>query len=195
MAQQRLELSEAEIAEVQTRIRPEELSATQIQALVRKMDVSKNKWKKLKQQGKKDEYRNKVKVENEILFYNYPSLFDMHLEDRLDQTFFEMLQLKRKIEKGEGIIEAAIREVQEETGLNGSFECLAELTPTFHVYTFKNRSVFKQNHWFHMCYQGSLELKPQAEEGIEAVFWLAQTQWKNRLNETYPGIAELLASF
>ena len=103
MAQQqpRLELSEAEIAEVQTRIRPEELSATQIQALVRKMDASKTKWKRLKQQGKKDEYRNKLKVENEVLFYNYPSLFDMHLDDRLDQTFFEMLQLKRKIEKGE----------------------------------------------------------------------------------------------
>ena len=46
-----------------------------------------------------------------------------------------------------------------------------------------------------MYYEGSLELKPQTEEGIEAVFWLAQTQWKNRLNETYPGIAELLASF
>jgi hypothetical protein len=103
MAQQPppLQLSEAEIAEVRTRIRPEELSATQIQALTRKMDVSKTKWKKLKQQGKKDEYRNKVKVENEVLFYNYPSLFDMHLEDRLDSTFFEMLQLKRKIEKGE----------------------------------------------------------------------------------------------
>jgi hypothetical protein len=98
---QRLELSEAEIAEVQTRIRPEELSATQIQALVRKMDASKIKWKRLKQQGKKEDYRNKVKVENEVLFYNYPSLFDMHLEDRLDSTFFEMLQLKRKIEKGE----------------------------------------------------------------------------------------------
>jgi len=101
MAQQKLELSEAEIAEVQTRIRPEELSATQIQALVRKMDVSKTKWKKLKQQGKKEDYRNKVKVENEVLFYNYPSLFDMHLEDRLDSTFFDMLQLKRKIERGE----------------------------------------------------------------------------------------------
>lgn len=99
--QPKLELSEAEIAEVQSRIRPEELSATQIQALTRKMDTSKTKWKKLKQQGKKEEYRNKVKAENEILFYNYPSLFDMHLEDRLDSTFFEMLQLKRKIERGE----------------------------------------------------------------------------------------------
>jgi hypothetical protein len=113
MAQQppTLQLSEAEIAEVQTRIRSEELSATQIQALVRKMDVSKTKWKKLRQQGKKDEYRNKVKVENEVLFYNYPSLFDMHLEERLDSTFFEMLNLKRKIEKGELTPEEATKYV------------------------------------------------------------------------------------
>jgi 8-oxo-dGTP pyrophosphatase MutT (NUDIX family) len=109
---------------------------------------------------------------------------------------FDHLDLpKGKIEKGEGIIEAAIREVQEETGLNGSFECLATLTSTFHVYTFKDRSVFKQNHWFHLQYQGSLDLKPQTEEGIDAVFWFAQTEWENRLNETYPGIAELLAPF
>jgi hypothetical protein len=46
-----------------------------------------------------------------------------------------------------------------------------------------------------MRYQGSLELKPQTEEGIDAVFWLAQTEWKNRLNETYTGLAELLAQF
>jgi 8-oxo-dGTP pyrophosphatase MutT (NUDIX family) len=109
---------------------------------------------------------------------------------------FDHLDLpKGKIEKGEEILEAAIREVQEETGLNGSFECLASLTSTFHVYTYKDRSVFKQNHWFHMRYQGSLELKPQKEEGIDAVFWLAQTEWKNRLSETYTGLAELLAQF
>lgn len=104
MAQQpptRLQLSEAEISEASTRIQTEEMTATQVQALVRKMDASKTKWKKFKQQGKKEEYRNKLKEENEILFYNYPSLFDMHVDDRLDSTFFEMLQLKRKIERGE----------------------------------------------------------------------------------------------
>jgi uncharacterized short protein YbdD (DUF466 family) len=31
----------------------------------------------------------------------------MHAEDRLDQTFFEMLQLKRRIEKGEMTAEQA----------------------------------------------------------------------------------------
>jgi 8-oxo-dGTP pyrophosphatase MutT (NUDIX family) len=123
-----------------------------------------------------------------VQYANQDAYLWIHRFDHLDLP-------KGKIEKGEGIIEAAMREVQEETGLNGSFDCIAPLRSTFHVYTFKDRSVFKQNHWFHMRYQGSLVVKPQAEEGIDAVFWLAQTEWKNRLNETYTGLAELLVQF
>jgi len=104
---QKLELSPAEVAEAQGGIRAEEMTATQIQALTRKMDSSKTKWKRLKLQGKLAEYREAVKKENEMLFFNYPSLFEMHLNDKLDGTFFEMLQLKRKLEKGEITMEQA----------------------------------------------------------------------------------------
>lgn len=107
MSQQKLELTPEEVAEANGRIRAEELTATQVQALTRKMDVSKRKWKQLKQQGKIAEYREAVKRENELLFFNYPSLFEMHINDKLDATFFEMLQLKRKIEKGEITLEEA----------------------------------------------------------------------------------------
>jgi hypothetical protein len=107
MAQQKLELSPAEVAEANGGIRAEELSATQIQALTRKMDSSKKKWAALKRAGKEMEYRAAVKKENEMLFFNYPSLFDMHITDKLDSTFFEMLQLKRKIERGEITLEQA----------------------------------------------------------------------------------------
>jgi hypothetical protein len=48
-----------------------------------------------------------VKQENEDLYFNYPSLFDMHIRDALDGTFFEMLNLKRKIERGEMTAEQA----------------------------------------------------------------------------------------
>jgi uncharacterized short protein YbdD (DUF466 family) len=44
-----------------------------------------------------------------MLYFNYPSLFDMHMNDKLDSTFFEMLQLKRKIERGEMTAEEASR--------------------------------------------------------------------------------------
>ena len=109
MQQPQIELSQAEVEEVNSRITDEILSATQIQALVRQMDQSKKKWKYLRQRNRMDEYKQALKRENETLFFNYPSLFEMHAEDRLDSTFFEMLQLKRKIERGEISSEEASR--------------------------------------------------------------------------------------
>jgi aryl-alcohol dehydrogenase-like predicted oxidoreductase len=101
------ELTPEEVAEGRRGITDELLTATQIQALVKRMDASKTKWRKLRRQGKTAEYEAKLKEENESLYFNYPSLFQMHAEDRLDQTFFEMLQLKRRIEKGEITAEQA----------------------------------------------------------------------------------------
>ena len=95
------ELTPAEVAEGQRGINSEVLTATQIQALVKTMDVSKKKWRALKRQGKTEEYLDKLKAENETIYFNYPSLFNLHAEDKLDQTFFEMLNLKRKLERGE----------------------------------------------------------------------------------------------
>ena len=95
------ELTQSEIADGERHINDMDLSATQVQALVRNMDASKKKWSNLKRQGKKLEYEEALKKDNEILYFNYPSLFQLHIEDRLDSTFFEMLALKRRIEKGE----------------------------------------------------------------------------------------------
>ncbi len=95
------ELSPQEIQEGRRGINDTQFTATQIQSMVRKMDASKAKYKRLKLSGQKAAYEEAVKNENEALYFNYPSLFHMHIEDKLDQTFFEMLALKRKIEKGE----------------------------------------------------------------------------------------------
>jgi hypothetical protein len=93
------ELTPAEVEAGRRGINDLDLSATQIQALVRNMDASKQKWARIK--NNKHEYEEQLQKENEALYFNYPSLFQMHAEDRLDGTFFEMLTLKRKIEKGE----------------------------------------------------------------------------------------------
>lgn len=107
MSQAARELTPQEVEEGKRGINDRILSATQIQALVRLMDASKTKWKRLRQAGKKAEYEEKLKNENSVLYFNYPSLFQLHAEDRLDATFFEMLQLKRKIERGEMTAEQA----------------------------------------------------------------------------------------
>jgi uncharacterized short protein YbdD (DUF466 family) len=93
------ELTPAEVEAGRRGINDLDLSATQIQALVRNMDASKQKWAGLKHN--KQQYEEQLQKENDALYFNYPSLFQMHAEDRLDGTFFEMLALKRKIEKGE----------------------------------------------------------------------------------------------
>jgi hypothetical protein len=95
------ELTPEEVEAGTRGITEEVLTATQIQALVKTMDASKTKWRLLKRQGKQQEYEAKLKEENSALYFNYPSLFQLHAEDRLDQTFFEMLNLKRKLERGE----------------------------------------------------------------------------------------------
>jgi hypothetical protein len=105
------ELTPDEIAEGRRHITERQLSATEVQALVRKMDASKTKWKSLRQQGRVVEYEESLKKENQMLYFNYPSLFDMHKDDRLDATFFELLALKRRIEKGEVSPEEASRVV------------------------------------------------------------------------------------
>jgi len=91
------ELTPDEVADGERHIIAEELTATEIQALVRNMDHSKKKWRHLR----REEFMEKLKNENDKLYFNFPSLWQMHAEDRLDATFFEMLTLKRKIEKGE----------------------------------------------------------------------------------------------
>jgi len=76
------------------------LSAIQIQALVRDMDTSFRKYRSLKEQDPQ-EWSKKMKEDNLKLFNEFPTVFNMHMNGKLDQTFFDMLGLKRKIEKGE----------------------------------------------------------------------------------------------
>jgi len=75
-------------------------TATQVQAMVREMDHSKKRWRHLKSR-KPDEYKSHLQSENKVLYEVFPSLWEMHSEDKLDETFFQMLQLKRRIEKGD----------------------------------------------------------------------------------------------
>ena len=76
------------------------MNSIQIQALVRQMDESMRRHKGLKRTNK-NEYRKKLLEENQTLANVLPSIFEMHYEGKLDEKFFEMLKLRRKVEKGE----------------------------------------------------------------------------------------------
>lgn len=76
------------------------LTSMKIQALVRDMDMSMRRHKGLKRTNM-IEFRKKIEQENPILYEQFPSIYEMHIEGKLDETFFEMLKLRQKIENGE----------------------------------------------------------------------------------------------
>ena len=84
--------------------------ATEIQSLVRDMDDSKKKHKALKTTDQA-KYLEKLTEENQTLHFNYPSIFELHVDDKLDATFFYMLNQKRRIERGEITEDQATKEV------------------------------------------------------------------------------------
>jgi hypothetical protein len=76
------------------------LTSMQIQALLRDMDGSMRKHRALKTSDP-TKYFETVAEDNKLLCEVFPGVFKMHIEGRLDATFFEMLKLKLRMEKGE----------------------------------------------------------------------------------------------
>lgn len=75
-------------------------TAIKIQALVRDMDTSMRRYKSIKTSDPA-KYREKMSEENKFLYEVFPTVFEMHMDGKLDETFFEMLRLRRRIEKNE----------------------------------------------------------------------------------------------
>ena len=93
---------------------------------------------------------------------------------------------KGKIEKGETIETAAIREVEEECAIfNLSIQ--KELITTYHIY-YQNGIKLKQTYWFLMHSDYSGKLIPQLEEGITAVAFKNDSEIDLVLQNTFANI-------
>jgi len=90
-------------------------------------------------------------------------------------------------EKGEEIEHTALREVEEETGVN-QLLITDKLQKTYHI--FKRNGVYKLKvtHWFEM--KSNFEGVPvaQSEEGIEKVAWLNPEEVTEALKNSYENI-------
>lgn len=103
---------------------------------------------------------------------------------------------KGKIEKDESLENAALREVEEETGLN-NMELQKFINRTFHVYKERNgKRVLKTTHWFAMNYTGNQTPIPQIEEGISEVSWKSKKQIQmDVFPETFENIKLILNDY
>ena len=98
---------------------------------------------------------------------------------------------KGKVEKGEKMKEAGLREVEEECGVKIHTND-EKLCKTFHVYTLGNKLVLKKTNWYSMTVKGEPKLIPQKEEGITKAEWLTASDLKPVLKNTYPSIVDVL---
>ena len=77
---------------------------------------------------------------------------------------------KGKLEEGEELESCAVREIQEETGLENA-EIIKPLLVTYHTYYERGKHILKESHWFLMKSLQALPLIPQIEEDIEQCVW------------------------
>ena len=100
---------------------------------------------------------------------------------------------KGKIEKGEKKEKAAIREVQEECGIE-ELNLNEFISTTYHMYKFKGDLVLKFTYWYKMLSNSKQQLIPQKEEGITKVEWISNDKSVENLDNTYQNIYLLLSN-
>ena len=98
---------------------------------------------------------------------------------------------KGKIEKGERIKMAAVREVEEECGIK-KLTILKELPITYHTYFMEEKAILKRTYWFQMDCSDTSVLIPQTEEGITDVKWLSTTNLQQVYDNTFESVKEVM---
>lgn len=98
---------------------------------------------------------------------------------------------KGKVESNETPEIGAVREVEEECGIN-NLEITRFLTTTYHTYTLNNVNILKPSHWFEMYYEGNEKLTPQLDEEITEAIWLDTNKTEKIISNTFPSIIDVL---
>ena len=93
-------------------------------------------------------------------------------------------------EPGEDIAVCAIREVQEETGID-ALEIRRLICVTDHCYLRDGVWHLKHTWWYDMLYTDPTNLTPQREEDITQAAWVAKSSLPPFLKNTYPSIIEV----
>jgi ADP-ribose pyrophosphatase YjhB (NUDIX family) len=98
---------------------------------------------------------------------------------------------KGKVDKGETLEQAAIREVEEECGIK-KLKIEIKLLTTYHTYKLKGKDILKASHWYSMTTADSTSPKPQTEENITDARWVSANEIPVLMHNAYPSIAEVV---
>ena len=94
-------------------------------------------------------------------------------------------------ETGENLDFTALREVEEETGIE-NIELKDYLGTTYHTYILNGKREIKETHWYSMSAKKTSKLVPQKEEGIQKAEWLTKEKIESQAKKIYPSIQDLL---
>lgn len=101
---------------------------------------------------------------------------------------------KGKVDKGESIENAAIREVEEETGVR-DLTIDRFLRTTYHIFRRNGEYRLKQTHWFAMSTSYKGKLMGDKSEGIVKVKWKGPKKAKKALENSYYNIKILFENW
>ena len=97
---------------------------------------------------------------------------------------------KGKVEAGEDVVTAALREVKEETGV--SAEVMGERKFfRYHTYSTYGTSMLKETVWFEMQALPGQQLAPQSEEDIAQAVWVPIVEVDDKLRNSYESVRDL----
>lgn len=97
---------------------------------------------------------------------------------------------KGRVEDKETIEEAALRETEEETGVEG-LEIVKPLQITYHFFKRNDKLRLKETYWFEMKTSFTGKLIPEKSEGIKRVAWKNPKKTTKALHKSYANIREL----
>jgi 8-oxo-dGTP pyrophosphatase MutT (NUDIX family) len=98
---------------------------------------------------------------------------------------------KGKAENKETIDQTALREVEEETGVE-DLKITKPLEITYHIFKRNDKYFIKKTYWFEMFSTYTGDLKPQKNEGITKVKWVSPKKLIKVRKNIYANIEALI---